>query len=387
MQTTRVTGIIAIFVVASIAWFILGSTVVQRTRASYENLNPRVQGLCGDTIAQIAPTAKVGNYYIDLERSDIATDIKLDYRRKGLLWFPIYRVNFHGNYTLVNPLTETSTISVIVPFPANKGDLDTFDISVNGHNEWQALNQAAVTTVKLLPGEKADIVVEYSTRGLRTWSYAFDDHVQHVKDFTLHAKTNFANIDFPSDTVSPTTKKTTEFTWAFKNRLSGFQIGITAPDRLNPGEVASRIAFFAPLGLLFFFIVVVVSCIIAKVNLHPIHFMFLSAGFFAFHLLFTYMVDHTSIMSSFLVSAGVSLLLVVNYMRLVVGLRFSLIPIAVSQFVYLILFSYAFFFKGYTGLTIAIGSIITLGVLMQVTAKVDWEKTLQARKPAISPGE
>ena len=37
------------------------------------------------------------------------------------------------------------------------------------------------------------------------------------------------------------------------------------------------------------------------------------------------------------------------------------------------LFSYAFFFEGYTGLTITLASILTLAILMHVTAKVDWE--------------
>ena len=37
------------------------------------------------------------------------------------------------------------------------------------------------------------------------------------------------------------------------------------------------------------------------------------------------------------------------------------------------LFGYSFFLEGYTGLTVTIGAIVTLFVLMQSTAKVDWE--------------
>jgi len=32
----------------------------------------------------------------------------------------------------------------------------------------------------------------------------------------------------------------------------------------------------------------------------------------------------------------------------------------------------AFFFEGYTGLTITLGAVLTLFVLMQLTARVDW---------------
>ena len=38
------------------------------------------------------------------------------------------------------------------------------------------------------------------------------------------------------------------------------------------------------------------------------------------------------------------------------------------------LFSYAFFFEGFTGLTITVGAIVTLFVLMQMTARVSWDE-------------
>ena len=49
-----------------------------------------------------------------------------------------------------------------------------------------------------------------------------------------------------------------------------------------------------------------------------------------------------------------------------------------AQLVYLVLFSYAFFFKGFTGLAITIGAIITLFVVMQVTGRVKWSEKFLA---------
>ena len=45
-----------------------------------------------------------------------------------------------------------------------------------------------------------------------------------------------------------------------------------------------------------------------------------------------------------------------------------------AQFAYMVLFSYSFFIDGYSGLTIAIGSVLTLAFLMATTAKIDWSK-------------
>jgi NADH:ubiquinone oxidoreductase subunit 6 (subunit J) len=42
-----------------------------------------------------------------------------------------------------------------------------------------------------------------------------------------------------------------------------------------------------------------------------------------------------------------------------------------------VLFSYAFFFKGFTGLAVTIGSIVTLFVVMQMTGRIKWAEKFQ----------
>jgi inner membrane protein involved in colicin E2 resistance len=89
-------------------------------------------------------------------------------------------------------------------------------------------------------------------------------------------------------------------------------------------------------------------------------------------LLLAYLVDHMSIHVAFVISSIVSVFLVVSYLRLVVGMRFAALEAGGAQMIYLVLFSYAFFFKGYTGLAVTIGAIITLFVVMQMTGRIRW---------------
>ncbi len=70
----------------------------------------------------------------------------------------------------------------------------------------------------------------------------------------------------------------------------------------------------------------------------------------------------------------VSIFLVLSYMRIVTGVKFAFLEIGLSQVVFLVFISYTFFFEGYTGLTITILCIITLFIVMQMTARLDWEK-------------
>ena len=89
--------------------------------------------------------------------------------------------------------------------------------------------------------------------------------------------------------------------------------------------------------------------------------------------------DHVDIHVAFVAASAVSVGLVVSYLRLVSGTRFALARAGLAQLVFLVLFSYAFFFEGYTGLTVTIGAIVTLFVLMQVTARVDWTAVFAQR--------
>jgi inner membrane protein involved in colicin E2 resistance len=124
---------------------------------------------------------------------------------------------------------------------------------------------------------------------------------------------------------------------------------------------------------------------VKKIKIHPMNYFFVAAAFFSFHLLLSYLVDHIPIHVAFWICSLVSIFLVVSYMRLVVGGRFAFIEIALSQLVYLVLFSYTFFFEGYTGLAITILCICTLFVVMQFTGKVNWEKVFaKSDKPTES---
>jgi inner membrane protein involved in colicin E2 resistance len=104
------------------------------------------------------------------------------------------------------------------------------------------------------------------------------------------------------------------------------------------------------------------------------NYFFLATAFFAFHLLLAYLVDHISIHLAFVICSIVSVFLVVSYLRLVVGMRFAAVEAGGAQFLYLVLFSYAFFFKGFTGLAITIGSILTLFAVMQTTGRINWRE-------------
>lgn len=374
----NILAIILIFLCTAAAWVVLATSIIARTADAGSGLGPRVASTWGAPQQQTPPAAVAKDVVLPLESSHLRVALALDQRQKGLLWFPTYRVAFHGDYLFRNS-ASTDEITLKLPFPVADAIYDDLVLRVDGQQVPLTTTGSAVTgVIHRPPGTPFRVEAGYRSQGMRTWSYSFGEGVAQVHDFSLDMTTNFAAVDFPPGSLSPTEKKPVkggwQLAWKYSNIVSGYGIGMLMPEKLQPGPLAGRISYFAPVSLLFFFFFLFVITALRGIDLHPMHYFFLATSFFAFHLLFAYLVDHISIHLAFAICSTVSIFLVVSYLRIVVSARFAWREAALSQLVYLVLFSYAFFFKGFTGLTITIASIASLFVAMQATARIDWRK-------------
>lgn len=426
MTAARLVAIGFIYLGTALAWSLLGGTVVSRTGERDESLAREVAQLWGGRHEQLAPSLILRRPRLvkkEMEEKDAAgrgqartvtetvidevpiapsasridVTLSLDPRRKGLLWYDTYAVRFAGRYRFTSPDAEARAAVIRFGFPSSDGIYDGLVFRVNGSETGSVtdLSEGLAVERRLAPGERLDLEVAYASRGLGPWWYAFSTRaVAQVRDFELTLVTDFDDPDFPAGALSPSSQAREgegwRLRWAFANLAAGKKIGVDPPDRLNPGPITARITFFAPVGLLFFMAVTLVIGVLKQQSLHPMNYFFLAAAFFAFHLLLAYLVDHADIHLAFLISAATSVLLVVSYLRLVIGTRAALLEAGLAQTVYLVLFSYAFFFEGYTGLTVTLGAVLTLFALMQVTARVDWGRVFgggPSRGPQPAPGQ
>lgn len=389
----RIFALSFIFACTAFGWIILAGTMILRTDYQDEKLRTAVGQLWGNKLTQQAPLA----YYksegatrkdkgqstlqnLALYASNIEVDLKLEHRKKGLLWYSTYRVGFSGKYQIINSLDEPKEISLAFTLPSKEAVYDNFKFVVAGSEiqDIELTSGRIIRAVQLSPGDIIEIEISYSSQGMDEWSYDFGSDVNLIRNFSLVLNTDFEDIDFPDKTISPANKEHTgngwKLTWQYSNLLTGIKIGMIMPRKLNPGPWVSKVTMAAPVSLFLFFFVLFVFTTLKKIKIHPMNYFFVGSAFFSFHLLLAYLVDHIAIHLAFWICSLVSIFLVVSYMRLVVGRRFAFIEIALSQLVYLVFFSYTFFFEGYTGLAITILCICTLFVIMQFTGKVDWEK-------------
>jgi hypothetical protein len=417
----RLVAIGFVWAMCAVAWLVLGQTIDFRTGNTSSALLEEVHALWGPPLSISAPemswtrerktqevvtrvTAQGAPYTEKVERviqekvpvALVATAAEgrllLEQRRKGLLWFPTYALAFQGTYTYAYSEERARQVTVVFPIPDGNAGLDGFEVRDSDGNPvpFEIRHEGAVWMTHMVPAQTRSFRIAFRTRGTSTWRYALSGTgTGQVRDFHLEVTTNFGNVDFPPGTLSPTRHAREPSgwrgEWEFESLISAAPIGIELPQRLNPGVVASRITYFAPVGLLFFFFVVSVLALARGKSLHPLNYFFLGCAFFAFHLLFAYLVDHLSIAQSFAIASLTATVLVVTYARWFVGWKFSLREMGGAQLLYLVLFSFTFFWDGYTGLSITVGAVLTLFAMMQVTGRLDWKEILQHKGPPPAP--
>lgn len=408
----RLFGIACVFGFALIAWITLGGVTAARTDSLSNSLSSRVQDLWGSPQIQAAPTftlmwkervfreevitdaagqttTKVTPAWEDRSRelvpnqTRINAELSLDERRKGLMWFPLYDVTFAGawRFPVEGDVPEGARVHIAFAFPDANGQYDAFTFVVNEQDIARSLRTQAGQVGTQLPnavatGDVLSLAVTYRSRGSTEWRYMPSREVAQVEDFALNLKTDFAAIDFPVMTLSPTAKSREgegwSLDWTFARLVSGQAIGMTMPTRIQPGELASMLSFSAPIPLALYFVWIYVLGLLRKHEIHPINYVFLAASFFAFNLLFAYTADLLPLEFAFGLASAVSVLLSVTYLRLVVGGRFALVEAGLAQVLYQVGFGAAHFYDGLTGLTITVLGIVTLFALMQLTGRIKW---------------
>ncbi len=408
MSVRKIIAIVLIFIITSIAWMILGVSNSSRTSSSFSSLKYEVASLYGNRLNIQSPKcyAKITKYreetsnnvkkmveyyeyqYHELIKSDIKINVYLDQRKRGNLWFPTFKAHFDGKY--IFKIDSSSKNNIYLYSTLNSSDSIYNDLYLNINNKdidnvLPLINKQEIAVVPLADNT-ISLNISYDATGMEDIYYLITperDEIAQINDFNLVMTTDFDLYDFPSDMMSPNEKNKTEkgydLMWNLNKAITGKDVGLIIPNKLNPGEIITRVSFFAPVSLLFFFVVLLMFSIVLKINLHPMHFFFLAATFFSFHLMFSYFSDQLNIYLSFIISAVVSLILTITYVKLIATKKMAFIYAPAIQFIYLIVFSFSFFFDGITGIIVTICSVITLFILMQATGRINWDEEFSKR--------
>lgn len=401
---TRYFALASVLFVASLSFLTLGGVTTSRRHSSDESLGRRVENLWGQPQVQVAPelallddverdhtetvtvdgraetrtrrVREVVSTKVTMQKSRVAVDLDLDVRRKGLVYYSLYDVRFDGRYEYRHDRPSPSTLRIEFAFPDSSGVYDDFVFEVDGVERPEARTPSSSGIGVSIPVTEGQIVrfrIGYRSRGMGRYAYRpGTGAVESVRDFELVMRTDFVDVDFDDEGVSPTTRRADgrglELVWRFASVLTGKQIAVVVPSRLQPGELAAGMSFSAPISLFFFVLVIDLRTRKMKPRPHPMHYALIAGAFLAFHLLFAYTADRLVVEAAFALSAATSVFLVGTYVAKLVSWRFALREAVPAQLVYLVGFAFAHFFVGFTGLAVTVLAILTLFLVMQWTA-------------------
>jgi hypothetical protein len=394
-----------VWVGCTVAWMLLGATLLVRSGETSSALVNEVHQLWGPPLDQVAPggqyteqrpreerrvlhdangrpyettvqTMEDVSFPVPLVSTRAQVSLALEHRQKGLLWFPTYGADFDGRYAVQNDTTVPRVVTVSFSLPARGAIYDGFEVLDEKGQPIRAEvdGGSAHWVVSLAPSARHVFQVRYRTRGTSTWTYRpAGSGSSIIRDFTLEIRSSARGIDFSPGSISPSQATTGgpgwQGRWEFRSLVGSAPISLELPQKTNPGPLAARITFFAPVALLFYFFVVGLLAEGRGHRLHPISWFLIGCAFFADHLLFAYLADHVPLWVALTLSSLVSIVLAVTYAQWLVGWRFALREMGLAQGVYLVGFSLTFLLKGFTGLSITVGAILTLFLMMQVTGR------------------
>ncbi len=156
----RIAPIFVIYLCTAATWIALGTTVDNRTHEYDKKLRGAVGELWGTKQKQEAPTAlaravskekqqkpqkqepSVGckadgpGVPVSLQASNLAVDLSLEPRQKGLLWYSTYRVKFGGRYEITNPTEAPKCTTFEFKFPSEKAIYDNVTVSCGRETDY-----------------------------------------------------------------------------------------------------------------------------------------------------------------------------------------------------------------------------------------------------------
>jgi hypothetical protein len=388
---------VAVFGAVSV---LIGFRISDRHHDSYSKSLRSVEQIWGGAIAQAQP-AFYWNETVPEERTDEKTGRVFMYRRevgravgfqsqkidmkvipkirtKGLLQFPGYRLEFRGEYLVKNITGRNEKFTFLFMLPQNAGNITDIAVEMNGdpyrgdsnfadNIEWDG---------RLAPGDERRFVVRYAAQGVRSVKYDLSSDRVEIRSMAVEILTGFTDITIPDGAMAPASSTGdgdgARIRWTGENLVTGQNVAAEFDMPGNYGERAAKLFFYAPLAFIFFIGLVLLVSVAKSIPLHPMHYLFLLAGFFVFYLLGSYLMSYVPIIPALFISLAVSTGIMLYYMFLLKRGAEIVKSVALAAGIFQWLFSLAFFVPEHTGFIITVASIIALVILMRSTASVDW---------------
>ncbi len=411
MSWKRLLGYAFVFFLLVPTWFILGGVNHDRSRDAEGALSMEVSSLFGGPVTfrppkvtrqgvdEVVSRVKEDDAWVDqvelvpyahpvgLQRHHLLADVGEERRNRGLVSFRLFTVDAAASWAFTSSGDPGETMRIGWR-PPQVSMIEDFEVRLEGEPVQVDLQEGTLwLEVPAAPARQVVMDVDLRTRGRDRVGYADDESgLATLRDVDVRLRLDQDDHDLPMDAASPTRvidrDGGVELLWVSDTMITDRSFEASFADPMQPGELAARLAWAAPWSLALFVSFIGALVVVRDIDVHPIHLVLTGMGFFAFNLLFSYLVDVVGVGWAFAVSAAVSVFLVTTYLSQAVSPAFGYRQAGVAQLVFLVGFALANVWEGMTGLSITVTGIVTLWAIMRITAKVDWTRALSRDKVA-----
>ncbi len=396
-------SLIAAFAMAfSIIALSIGFRIQDRHSSSYRSNYKSVQGIWGGSISQPIPRLRFEGKTIFKEiknkntgeitrvpetvledmafdRQKIAVKINSNTRKKGLLKYPGFDMEFSGKFVLKNLNQTSEKLSFSFQLPRNAGNITNLQVKFQGKKYIldSDFSNGVQWRGRLAPGESRTMDISYRARGMERFVYSLGSSTREIRNLHVNVETNFKEIQIPEGAMVPSNvsgdDNLTQYTWTSGNLITGQNIALKFSIPGNYGNTISRMFFYSPMAIFLFLGTILIFIQSNAMRFHPMNYLFLLTGFFIFYLLGSYLISYMPIIPAIVMSLGLSTAIMMYYLFLIKKGSDLMKVVLFSAIVFQWIFSSAFFFREHTGFLITLASIVAFIFMIRATANVDWD--------------
>lgn len=318
------------------------------------------------------------NRHAGFSSQQITVKVDKNIRRKGLLYFPGYDYTFTGEYRLQNNLGRPAQFVFDFNFPGGAGRITGIEVLFNGKPYTADVNFAdgVQWQGRLAAGESHTVRIRYAAQGTGTLRYSFRGGRTAIRNLDVRVQSGFTDVEILDGTMVPggvdRGAEGVQYRWAGKELVTGQDIALRFNVSGNYGQFVAKLYWNAPFAVFLFVLVLMVVVKGRQIPLAVMHFLLMTASFFAFYLLGSYLVSYLPVIPALLLALAVSTGMMVYYAVLLKRDKLLVKAVAGSAFVFQWIFSLAFLSPAHAGLVITLTVVATLGVVLKVTAAINW---------------
>ncbi len=393
-------GSIAIVIFASI---VIARQITDRYQFASSKLHHDVIERWGAPIVQPVPSVRFvesGSVFSHLEalplaKQDVTIDADMNYRKRGLATFSGFDFKFRGAYGVTNDQGKTIDMVFVFPIQMSKNQVLLSDLEFRVDGEPQAVDlvesaDRLVWTGRLEDAESLTVDIAFTGRGLDALTYLLDPALP-VRDFQLAF--NIAggdHYDYDAGVVPASKVETGDdrvtLSWQFASLESGVPVGVRLPSETSFDNVLATMIerSWAPFVLLF----VLLSALAVFFERRLMNYeSYLIASLYAFFfVLLVYLAAHMHFYLAYALCLAVIGTLLYVYLRKLLTARAS--PFVVAGLVaFLLVPTLAVILVGYTGLIYTLEILAGLVVLMALTTRPFFRRTMESLELSFEPQE